>query len=115
MAGLSFPIRLTPGGKMALSSGTVRIQEQILEILSTAYLSRVLVPDFGADELLFTPVTDPALIRAKIKFALDKFLDSTIETTVTVKTDYQGKVEVNIKFNSTQGFSGQVLKNLRLA
>ena len=55
--GWKFPIQVTPGGRIALSSYEKRIEESIYIILGTAKGERVMLSDFGAGihELVFAP------------------------------------------------------------
>lgn len=99
---IAFPIRLNnKTGSVVLSSGNQRTQEQILEILTTKYLERVLRPSFGTDEYLFTAVSDPGVISTKIKSALDNYLSPNIQTTVSSKLFNSGRVELTVDYLDT--------------
>ena len=95
---IAFPIRLDPKtGSLVLSEGNKRTQEQIAEILTTKFLSRILRPSFGTEEYLFTSISDPMVISSKVKFALDTYLSSNIQTNVDSKLFNNGKVELTIE------------------
>ena len=99
---IAFPIRLDKDrGTLELSAGNKRTQEQILEILTTKYLERVLRPSFGTEEYIFTSVSDPSVISTKIKFALDTYLSSNISTKVSSKLNSNGLLELKIDFTDT--------------
>jgi phage baseplate assembly protein W len=55
--GWKFPLQVTAGGSIALSSYEQRVQESIYLILNTAKGERVMLPDFGCGihDLVFAP------------------------------------------------------------
>jgi len=55
--GWKFPLQVTAGGSIALSSYEQRVQESIYLILNTAKGERVMLPDFGCGihDLIFAP------------------------------------------------------------
>lgn len=102
--GLTFPIQLDPqNGSLKLSTGTQRIQEQILEILTTDFLSRVLRPEFGSEQFLFQSLTNPEVLAARVQFSLRRYLSVNIVINVTARITVAGTVKLNIRFfdNST--------------
>lgn len=113
---ISFPITLNPlTGSLRISSGDQRIQEQILEILSTKFLERVLRPEFGTEEYLFSSISDPGAISSKVKFTLDTYLSDNIVTTVTSQIFSSGTVELKITFfDSSTGIRGNLVTNFNL-
>ena len=102
MAAISFPIRVNPGtGTLVLSAGRTRIEEQIQEILNTRFLERVLRPEFGTEEYLFTSINNPELIATKIQFSLKTYLSANIVTRTEARLDNSGKVTVTITYTDT--------------
>ena len=75
--GWAFPLRVSPRGGVALSSGTDDIEEALALIISTSPGERVMRPDFGCalDELLFAPVdaTTLGMIAHAVRRALSRW------------------------------------------
>lgn len=76
-SGLSFPPRIGPDGRLAVSSGSRNVRETIRVILATERRERLLLPQFGGDlkRLLFEP-NNPGthrLIQERITQALGRF------------------------------------------
>jgi len=57
--GIAFPLRLTPEGRLAWSSGETNVRESIRILLLTAQGERLRRPDYGAglERFLFEPNT----------------------------------------------------------
>ena len=66
--GWKFPLQVTAGGSIALSSYEQRVQESIYLILSTAKGERVMLPDFGCGvhDLVFAP-NNPKTLSAVVQ------------------------------------------------
>jgi phage baseplate assembly protein W len=66
--GWKFPLQVTAGGSIALSSYEQRVQESIYLILSTAKGERVMMPDFGCGihDLVFAP-NNPQTLSAVVQ------------------------------------------------
>ena len=66
--GWKFPLQVTAGGSIALSSYEQRVQESIYLILSTAKGERVMLPDFGCGihDLVFAP-NNPQTLSAVVQ------------------------------------------------
>jgi phage baseplate assembly protein W len=66
--GWKFPLQVTAGGNIALSSYEQRVQESIYLILSTAKGERVMLPDFGCGihDLVFAP-NNPKTLSAVVQ------------------------------------------------
>jgi phage baseplate assembly protein W len=64
--GLAFPLAPTPSGRLALASGSQRIDESIFLILGTRPGERLMRPDFGCaiHALVFAPNTVATRARA---------------------------------------------------
>ena len=64
--GLAFPLSPTPSGRLALASGSQRIDESIFLILGTRPGERLMRPDFGCaiHALVFAPNTVATRARA---------------------------------------------------
>lgn len=107
---LKFPIQLDPGsGSLKLSTGPDRVREQILEILTTDFFSRVLRPEFGSETFLFQALTNPEVLASRVQFSLRKYLSVNIETNVSAKITSAGKVELEIRyFDSSTSQQGNV-------
>ena len=76
-SGLSFPPRIGPDGRLAVSAGSRNVRETIRVILATERRERLLLPQFGGDlkRLLFEP-NNPAthrLIQERITQALGRY------------------------------------------
>lgn len=102
MARISFPLRIdNQTGGLAISTGGQAVQEQILEILTTPLLSRVLRPEFGSDNYLFDALTDANLIASRLRLILKNNLSANIVTEVKVTADENGKLDIDIKWTDT--------------
>ena len=114
---IAFPIRFQSGtGSLALSSGNQRTKEQIIEILTTRYLGRILRPEFGTEEFIFTSISDPNVVSTKVKFALDTYLSSNIVTEVSSQIFSDGRVELDINFtDSNTNSQGNLQTEFNLA
>ncbi len=66
--GWKFPLQVTAGGSIALSSYEQRVQESIYLILNTAKGERVMLPDFGCGvhDLVFAP-NNPQTLSAVVQ------------------------------------------------
>ena len=66
--GWKFPLQVTAGGSIALSSYEQRVQESIYLILTTAKGERVMLPDFGCGihDLVFAP-NNPQTLSAVVQ------------------------------------------------
>jgi hypothetical protein len=66
--GWKFPLQVTAGGNIALSSYEQRVQESIYLILNTAKGERVMLPDFGCGihDLVFAP-NNPQTLTAVVQ------------------------------------------------
>lgn len=66
--GWKFPLQVTAGGSIALSSYEQRVQESIYLILNTARGERVMLPDFGCGihDLVFAP-NNPQILSAVVQ------------------------------------------------
>lgn len=66
--GWKFPLQVTAGGSIALSSYEQRVQESIYLILSTAKGERVMLPNFGCGihDLVFAP-NNPQTLSAVVQ------------------------------------------------
>jgi phage baseplate assembly protein W len=64
--GLAFPLRVTPGGRIATASTEQRIEESIYLILGTRIGERVMLPAFGCaiHDLSFAPNNAATRTRA---------------------------------------------------
>ena len=75
--GVSFPLRVGNKGGFVMSSHINHIEESIVQILSTQFYERVMLPEFGSDidAQIFDPneVETHALIRYEIVEALTKY------------------------------------------
>lgn len=73
-SGISFPVRLGPEGRVAVSSGPDNIREAIRSIMLTEPGERIQLPQFGAGarRFLFEPnvVSTRRLIQERIEDAL---------------------------------------------
>ena len=65
-SGFAFPLRTTPGGRLAVARGAQRVEESIYLILSTKVGERVMMPSFGCaiHDLAFAPNNAPTRTRA---------------------------------------------------
>jgi phage baseplate assembly protein W len=65
--GMSFPPRIGPDGRLAVSSGAANVRESIRIILATDRRERLTLPQFGGDlhRLLFEPNTSATRRRIK--------------------------------------------------
>lgn len=66
--GWKFPLQVTAGGSIALSSYEQRVQESVYLILNTAKGERVMLPDFGCGihDLVFAP-NNPQTLSAVVQ------------------------------------------------
>jgi len=103
--GWSFPIRVTPGGDFAFSSGEQSVQEAIWILLGTARGERQMLPQFGCGihDMVFAPDTPSTQgnIQHLVKDALTQWepridvLDVTVtsapgqENTLLIRVDYR--------------------------
>ena len=75
--GVSFPLRVGNKGGFVMSSHINHIEESIVQIFSTQFYERVMLPEFGSDidANIFDPneVETHALIRYEIVEALTKY------------------------------------------
>ena len=113
---IAFPIRLDKrNGSLELSDGNQRVKEQILEILTTRYLGRILRPSFGTEEFIFTSISDPGVVSTKVKFALDNYLSDNINTKVQSRLFSSGRVELDIEFfDSNTNIRGNLTTDFNL-
>ncbi|MET0398123.1 MAG: GPW/gp25 family protein [Longimicrobiaceae bacterium] len=76
-SGISFPVRLGPEGRVAVSRGPDNVRECIRHVLLTEPGERVMLPDFGggAGNFLFEPntVSTRRLIQERIQTALRRW------------------------------------------
>ncbi len=75
--GISWPLTITPDGRLARSSGEDNIGENVRLILATNRGERVGVPEFGAglEQFLFEPntITTHQLIRGRVEQSLARW------------------------------------------
>ena len=75
--GLSFPLRVGNKGGFVMSNHIGHIEESIVQILSTQFYERVMLPEFGSDidAHIFDPneVETHALVQYEIVEALTKY------------------------------------------
>ena len=76
-SGISFPMRLGPDGRVAVSAGPENIREAIRVIMLTEQGERLQLPDFGggAGRFLFEPntVATRRLVQERIEEALQRW------------------------------------------
>lgn len=89
--GLSFPPRVGPDGRLAVSSGAANVRESIRVILATDRRERLRLPQFGGDlnPLLFEPNVPSTrrLIQERITQALGRWEPRVRIESVSVEED----------------------------
>lgn len=111
--GFKFPLQVTPGGSIALSSYEQRVQESIYLILSTAKGERVMLPDFGCGihDLVFAPNNSKTLsaVVQQVRQALVTYearidvLDITAETAPAQPNLLLIRIDYRIRANNAMG------------
>jgi phage baseplate assembly protein W len=90
-SGISFPVRLGPHGRVAVSAGPENIREAIRVILLTEPNERIQLPQFGAGarHFLFEPntVATRRLIQERIQDALNTWEPRIELQSVIVEAD----------------------------
>ena len=90
-SGISFPVRLGPDGRVAVSSGPDNIREMIRVILLTEPGERLLLPEFGGGvgRFLFEPntVATRRLVQERIEAAMKRWEPRVSLESVTVEED----------------------------
>jgi phage baseplate assembly protein W len=89
--GISFPPRVGPDGRVALSEGEINVREAIRIILLTEQHERLRLPDFGGSlsRFLFEPntVTTRHLIQDRITKELAQWEPRVVVESVDVEAD----------------------------
>ncbi len=92
-SGLSFPPRIGPDGRLAISTGAGNVRESIRVILATDRRERLMLPQFGGglQRLLFEPNTQATrrLIQERITQALGRWEPRIRVESVQVAADPQ--------------------------
>lgn len=92
--GLSFPLRVGNKGGFVMSNHIDHIEESIVQILSTQFYERVMLPEFGSDidAYIFDPneVETHALVQYEIVEALTKWEPRIVIDTDGVKVEAEG-------------------------
>lgn len=90
-SGISFPVRLGPDGRVAVSAGPDNIREMIRVILLTEPGERLRLPEFGggAGRFLFEPntVATRRLVQERIEEALRRWEPRIALQAVSVEED----------------------------
>ncbi len=102
--GWAFPLRLSPQGKLALTTGGQDLDQSIRIILETIPGERRMRPEFGcrARELIFMPMdqSTQALMEEYIREAITRWEPRIFLHSVdaTIHPDSQGAWVINIKY-----------------
>jgi hypothetical protein len=109
--GWKFPLQVTPRGAIATSSEEQRIEESILQILSTAPGERLMLPEFGCGihDLVFAPNDSGTVSRVVdlVRRSLTAYepridvLDVTAETSTEQPNLLLIRVDYRIRNNNT--------------
>lgn len=112
-SGFSFPLQVTPRGRLSMSRAEQRIEESIYLILGTRLGERVMLATFGCGihDLLFAPNTPATRARAveHVRRALVSFepridvLDVTTETSDAEPSLLLIRVDYRIRANNAMG------------
>ena len=90
-SGISFPVRLGPDGRVAVSSGPDNIREMIRVVLLTEPGERLFLPEFGGGvgRFLFEPntVATRRLVQERIEEAMKRWEPRVALESVTVEED----------------------------
>jgi phage baseplate assembly protein W len=90
-SGISFPVRLGPDGRVAVSRGPDNVRECIRHVLLTEQGERVMLPDFGggAGRFLFEPntVSTRRRIQERIQDSLRRWEPRISLQAVSVEED----------------------------
>lgn len=90
-SGISFPPRLGPDGRWAVSAGAENVRESIRVILSTELGERLMTPEFGGGlrSFLFQPASAATqrLIQERIVQSLGRWEPRITVESVVVETD----------------------------
>lgn len=90
-SGISFPVRLGPDGRMAVSAGPENVREAIRVILLTEPGERLQLPEFGggAGRFLFEPntVATRRLVQERIEEAVGRWEPRVAIQDVSVEPD----------------------------
>lgn len=111
--GWKFPLQVTAGGSIALSSYEQRVQESLYLILKTAKGERVMLPDFGCGihDLVFAP-NNPQTLSAvvqEVRLALVTYerridvLDVATETAAGQPNLLLIRVDYRVRANNALG------------
>ncbi len=109
-----FPFRITPGGRVARSSGDNNLRAKILQVLLTAPGERVHRPEFGCGlrDLVFDP-NNTLLVTATeftVRQALQRWLgDDILVERVTVSSEENGII-VEVDYVKKQNLQPQGIK-----
>ncbi|OLB81462.1 MAG: baseplate protein [Actinobacteria bacterium 13_2_20CM_2_71_6] len=104
-SGWSFPVQLTPGGSVALITGTEEIDAAIRMILTTAPGERVMRPDFGCSmwEQVFAPINPNTLglVEQSVKEALARWEPRISLDSVIARPDDgdEGVIRIEIEYH----------------
>jgi len=90
-AGIGFPLRLDPGGSVALVTGVREIEEAVYLILATAPGERPMRPDFGCalHDYVFAPAdaNTAGRVAEAVRVALERWEPRIDLTEVVVEPD----------------------------
>ena len=119
--GISFPPRIGPDGRIALSSGADNVEESIRVILSTERRERLMLPQFGGglQPFLFQPniASTHTLIEDRIRQALARWEPrvtvESVKVTASAEEPREAIATIRYRLNST-GVGGRLDLTLRL-
>jgi hypothetical protein len=102
MSAWSFPFRVDPRGRSAVTDADAHARELVEQVLFTAPGERVMRPDFGSGvhQLLFAPAGDTlaAATEASVRASLQRWLADVIEVgDVEVDSD-EGRLTVTVAY-----------------
>ncbi|MCG8346188.1 MAG: GPW/gp25 family protein [Chloroflexales bacterium] len=109
--GWSFPIKLSPGGRLSYLGGDEKIRQSIWIILSTAPGERLMLPDFGCGihDLVFEANTASLrnIVTERVRDALIRYepridvLDVRVETPPEARNYLLIRIDYRIRSNNT--------------
>ena len=102
--GISYPLRISPGGSLRLSTGLKLTEEHILSVLETKVGERVMRREYGLEDLIFSS-TSPDLIDSSIEkslFLSDKTLSECRVVGDASEYSSEGVYRVSISYDDRE-------------
>jgi hypothetical protein len=102
-AGCAFPLHVQSAGRLALSSGTARLEQAMRILLSTYPGERAMRPEWGSRlrDFVFEPTTEDTrmAVAAEVRDALERWEPrADVDDVVVTAADDAGRLDIVIRY-----------------